>query len=250
MDIAIEAANLTRVYPGGVRAVDDMNFSVRRGEIFGLLGVNGAGKTTLIKVLTTLLRPSSGKVRVLGYDVTGDPVKVKRRIGVVPQENNIDTRLTVRQNLTFHCRYFGLEKRAYTREIDAWIEILGLKDKEGEFVFHLSGGTKRKVMLAKAFITRPELIIMDEPTSGLDPEVRAVVWEKITDFKRSGGTVFLSTHYLEEAERLADRIGIIHNGRLVAMDDTAELKRRAMDSTLPGKAGIEEMFRLALGGLL
>ena len=247
---AIFIENITIIYPNGTKAVDDISLFVARGEIFGILGVNGAGKTTIIKVLTTLLRPSTGRVKVLGYDVTKKPVEIKKRIGVVPQENNLDTRLTVRQNLIFHCRYFGLMKREYIKEVDMWIELLGLKDKKDEKVFHLSGGTKRKVMLAKAFLTMPELLILDEPTSGLDPEVRGLVWDKITKFRKSGGTVFLSTHYLEEAERLCDRIGIIHQGRLLALGKTEELKERVRGNGFPKEVEMEDVFHLTIGGLL
>lgn len=246
MDIAIEVANLTKVYPGGLRAVDDVNFSVRRGEIFGLLGVNGAGKTTLIKVITTLLKPTSGSVKVLGMDVQHHPVEVKKRLGVVPQENNLDVRLTVRQNLIFHCKYFGMRKREYTGEIERWMRLLGLKDKGDETVYHLSGGTKRKVMVAKAFITNPAILILDEPTSGLDPQVRSLVWERIRDFRGNGRTALLSTHHLEEAEGLCDRIGIIHMGRLLFIGSPEGLKEEALR-----KGGhavrMDDAFHIAIG---
>lgn len=250
MTETILVEGLTYIYPNDTKAVDGMFLSVDRGEIFGLLGINGAGKTTIIKVLTTLLRPTSGKVRVLGHDVTEKPVEIKKKAGVVPQENNLDTRLTVRQNLIFHCRYFGFKKKEYIEKVDEWIEFLGLKNKENGNIFHLSGGTKRKVMLAKAFLTMPELLILDEPTSGLDPEVRGLVWSKISEFRESGGTVFLSTHYLEEAERLCDRIGIIHQGRLMIIGKPEELKKRAKGNGFLEDAGIEDVFHLTIGGLL
>jgi ABC-type multidrug transport system ATPase subunit len=243
MNAAIEIASLTRTYPGGIKAVDGLSFSVQRGEIFGLLGVNGAGKTTTIKCLTTLLTPTSGSINVLGLDTRGNPVEIKKRIGVVPQENNLDTRLTVRQNLEFHCRYFGMKRSEYGGEVDKWTDLLGLKDKADEMVYHLSGGTKRKVMLAKAFLTNPELFILDEPTSGLDPRVRALIWERALEFKKSGKTVLLSTHHLEEAERLCDRIGIIHGGRLLSLESPKELKEKGFKEGM----GIEEYFHATIG---
>lgn len=244
---AIEVSNLTRTYPGGLKAVDNLSFSVKRGEIFGLLGVNGAGKTTTIKCLTTLLIPTSGSVKVLDMDVRERPVEVKKMIGVVPQENNLDIRLTVRQNLVFHCKYFGLNKEEYTGGIDRWMALLGLEDKSREMVYHLSGGTKRKVMLAKAFLTGPELLILDEPTSGLDPQVRGLIWERVREFRNSGRTALLSTHHLEEAERLCDRVGIIHKGRLVFIGTPEELKEKGLREGVE-VAGLEEAFNLAIGG--
>lgn len=246
MNAAIEISNLTRTYPGGLKAVDNMSFFVKKGEVFGLLGINGAGKTTTIKCLTTLLRPTSGNIKVLGLDTRDKPVEIKTGIGVVPQENNLDTRLTVRQNLVFHCKYFGLKKELYSVKVDSWLDCLGLKDNADEMVYRLSGGTRRKVMLAKAFITNPELLILDEPTSGLDPQVRALIWEKITEFRESGKTVLLSTHHLEEAERLCDRIGIMHEGRLLSIGTTDEMKENVLQTGIES-AGMEEIFRHAIG---
>lgn len=240
MDAAVEISELTKVYPNGCRALSGISCEVRKGEIFGLLGVNGAGKSTTIKILTTLMQPTSGYVKVLGRDVVNDAVGIKRRLGVVPQENNLDIRLTVRQNLVFHSRYFGLGKRAYSERIEIWMEFLGITDKRDEEVFHLSGGTRRKVMLAKAFLTDPDMLILDEPTSGLDPQVRMSVWEKIEAFRESGRTVLLSTHHLEEAERLCDRIGVIHNGRLISVGTPEELKGK--------NAGIEEALHFIYRG--
>lgn len=243
MNPVIEISNLTKAYPGGFKAVDGLSFCVEKGEVFGLLGVNGAGKTTTIKCLTTLLRPTSGSVSVLGLDAQGSPVEVKKKLGVVPQENNLDTRLTVQQNLIFHCKYFDMRKGEYNGEVDRWINILGLDDKANEMVYRLSGGTKRKVMLAKAFLTNPEILILDEPTSGLDPQVRMLIWERILEFKESGKTVFLSTHHLEEAERLCDRIGIIHNGKLLSLESPQELKQKGFKDGM----GIEEHFHATIG---
>lgn len=235
------------VYPSGVKAVEGLSMCVRHGEVYGLLGLNGAGKTSVIKMLATLLRPAAGRVYILGLDTMAHPAEIKRRIGVVPQENNLDTCLDVRQNLAFHCRYAGLAKKDYAPRVEEWLALLGLEGKATESVLRLSGGTKRKAMLAKAFLTGPELLILDEPTAGLDPDVRALLWDKVGEFRRNGGTVFLSTHYLEEAERLCDRIGILHGGRLVAEGTVADLARWAgQDASERG--GVEAAFRRAVGG--
>ncbi len=237
MPMAISVSDLQLVYPNGQRALDGLSLQVGRGEVFGLLGANGAGKTTLIKVLATLLRPSSGAVRVLGLDPRGEAPAIKRQLGVVPQENNLDVDLDVRANLVFHCRYFGLARADYAARVDHWLAVLGLADKADAEIVHLSGGTKRKVMLAKAFLTSPRLLLLDEPTSGLDPEIRAAIWRHIGEFRAGGGTVFLSTHHLEEAERLCDRVALVRNGRIVVCDSPAAL------SAQRDGAGLEEVFQ-------
>lgn len=234
---AIAVENLDVVYAGGHKAVDGLSLNVRQGEIFGLLGANGAGKTSLIKVLTTLLRPSAGRARVLGRDAAAGTEAIKRRLGVVPQDNNLDVDLDVRGNLHFHCRYFGLPRAEYGPAVERWLDTLGLVDKAGAEVMHLSGGSKRKVMLAKAFLTRPELLVLDEPTTGLDPEIRAVLWRHIRDFRAAGGTVFLSTHHMEEAERLCDRVAVMRHGRIVACDSPRAL------ADAHGEDRLEETFQ-------
>jgi len=237
---AIEMEGLVRDYPGGLRALDGVSLTVAEGEIFGLLGVNGAGKSTLIKVITTLLRPSAGRVRVLGRDPCREAVAVKRQIGVVPQENNLDNELTVRRNLEFHCRYAGLPRRLFAPRVEQWLETLELAPKADARIMQLSGGTRRKVMLAKAFLTAPRLLVLDEPTSGLDPAVRARVWAAITAFRARGGTVFLSSHDLDEVERLCDRTGVLHDGRLQAVERLAGMAART-------DRVVEATFRRAVG---
>jgi ABC-2 type transport system ATP-binding protein len=234
---AIVVSRLSVTYPAGQRALDELSLHVKRGEIFGLLGANGAGKTTLIRVLTSLLRPSAGRVDVLGFDPQVRADAVKRRIGVVPQENNLDVDLDVRANLVFHCRYFGLRRAAYSRTVDYWLDVLGLADKAKSEIMHLSGGTKRKVMLAKAFLTAPEMLVLDEPTTGLDPEIRATIWKHIRDFQLRGGTVFLSTHHMEEAERLCRRVAVMQRGKIVACDHPASLAQAL------GEEGLEDAFQ-------
>jgi len=234
---AIAVSDLAVVYPNGQCALDGLSLQIRPGEVFGLLGANGAGKTTLIKVLTTLLRPSRGEVRILGLDPARHAKTIKRHLGVVPQENNLDVDLDVRANLTFHCRYFGMGRTEFAGRVAHWLAALGLEDKADAEIMHLSGGTKRKVMLAKAFLTSPRLLVLDEPTTGLDPEVRAAIWRHINKFRSDGGTVFLSTHHLEEAERLCDRVALIRGGRIVACDTPGGL-RAALDG-----ADMEEVFQ-------
>lgn len=246
MTQAITIDNLVCRYPNGLEALSGLALGVERGEVFGLLGNNGAGKTSLIKIISTLLRPSSGSVQVLGLDVQRHPVAVKSRIGVMPQENNLDTYLDVRQNLIFHCRFFGMRKREYATRVEMWLDMLGIRDKADEVVLKLSGGTRRKVMLAKTFLTEPELLILDEPTTGLDPEVREFVWKRIAAFRDARRTVFISTHYLEEAERLCDRVGIIHQGTLAALGRVDELTVTD-EAGQAGRMNMGEVFRHVVG---
>lgn len=219
MTVAVAINNLMVCYPSGYVAVNNLSLDITTGEIFGLLGLNGAGKSSLIKTMITLLRPSSGWVSIFGLDSFRYAPEVKRRIGVVPQESNLDIYLNVRLNLLFHCRYAGIPTHVAEHRVESWLSLLAIDDKADESVLHLSGGTRRKVMLAKAFITEPDLLVLDEPSAGLDPDVRNVLWEQIRAFRDRGGTVLLSTHYLEEAETLCDRIGILHQGRLVSLLD-------------------------------
>ena len=241
MPPAIAVSDLVVVYPTGQRALAGLSLQVGLGEVFGLLGANGAGKTTLIRVLTTLLCPTSGRVEVLGLDPGRHAKAIKRRMGVVTQENNLDVDLDVRENLVFHCRYFGMRRSEYERPVEHWLEVLGLADKAKEEVMHLSGGTKRKVMLAKAFLTSPELLVLDEPTTGLDPEIRSVIWKVIGDFQKRGGTVFLSTHHMEEAERLCGRVAMVQRGRIAACDSPQVLARSW------GETGLEDAFQRLVG---
>jgi len=240
---AVSTEQLTLAYPNGTIALADLSIDIRQGEIFGLLGLNGAGKTSLIKAIATLLRPLAGRVHVLGMDTQSHAAEIKRRIGVVPQENNLDTRLNVRQNLLFHCRYAGLPSALAEIRAARWLSMLQLEDKGNASVLGLSGGSKRKVMLAKAFLTEPELLILDEPSAGLDPGIRDVLWEHVRAFRRAGGTVLLSTHYLEEAEQLCDRIGILNRGSLASTTEMAAWSGLSAS----GERKIGELFRLAVG---
>jgi heme ABC exporter ATP-binding subunit CcmA len=221
----LDVDGIAKRYANGRQALDAVSFQVEAGSVFGLLGKNGAGKTTLIKILCGLLQPTQGRLRVLGCDAMPLPRQVKRQIGVVSQDINLDHPLSVRQNLRFHCRYFSVPDRLAKHRIEEWIEVLGLHDYTDVPIHQLSGGNKRKVMIARAFVTEPRLLILDEPTAALDPIVRAVLWEKISAFASAGGTVVLSTHYFEEAEKLCHRVGLIHDGKLLALDGAGCLEQ-------------------------
>jgi len=238
----LDVDDIAKRYANGRQALDSVNFQVAAGTVFGLLGKNGAGKTTLIKILCGLLRPTQGRLRVLGCDAPPLPRQVKRQLGVVSQDINLDQPLSVRQNLRFHCRYFSIPDRQARHRIEEWLEVLGLHDYADVPIHQLSGGNKRKAMIARAFVTEPRLLILDEPTAALDPIVRALLWEKISAFASAGGTVVLSTHYFEEAEKLCHRVGLIHDGKLLALDraDCLEQRFRAVTGRYGGDTVVEE----------
>jgi len=222
----IDADNIAKRYPNGHLALDGINLQVACGEVLGLLGQNGAGKTTLLKILCGLLQPSRGRLTVLGMDGRSNAHEIKRYLGVVSQDINLDQPLTVRKNLERHCSYFSVPHRQAKRRIDEWLALLQLEPAAQQKIHQLSGGNKRKVMIARAFITEPRLLILDEPTNALDPSVRAVVWDRIRAFSQAGGTTLLSTHHFEEAERLCDRVELIHQGRLLKLDGEESLESR------------------------
>ncbi len=206
---------------GTLRALAGVSFDIARGEFFGLLGPNGAGKTTLISILAGLTRPSAGHVAVMGHDVQADPAAARLALGIVPQELVFDPFFSVRDALRIQSGYFGVKKN------DAWIDELlhelGLADKANANMRQLSGGMKRRVLVAQALVHRPPVIVLDEPTAGVDVELRQTLWAFIARLNREGHTVLLSTHYLEEAEALCHRIGMLRKGELVALDRTANL---------------------------
>ncbi len=206
---------------GSFRALDQVTFDVPQGEFFGLLGPNGAGKTTLISILAGLTRPSGGRVTVMGFDVQRDAAAARKVLGVVPQELVFDPFFTVREALRIQSGYFGV------RHNEAWItellDHLGLADKADTNMRQLSGGMKRRVLVAQALVHRPPVIVLDEPTAGVDVELRQTLWAFIARLNREGHTVLLTTHYLEEAEALCQRIGVLKQGKLVALDRTSNL---------------------------
>jgi ABC-2 type transport system ATP-binding protein len=208
------------------RALDDLSFTIKRGEIFGLLGPNGSGKTTLFKLLSTLVPLQSGDARILGYDLHADRTSLRRRIGVVFQHPSVDRMLTVSENLMHHGHLFGLKGNSLRERSAALLTWLGLSERAGDLVGTLSGGLQRRVELAQAFLHQPELLILDEPSSGLDPLARREFLNHVSRLRdEQGVTIVLTTHYLEEAER-CDRLGILHEGKLVALSPPSELKSR------------------------
>ena len=219
----IDTHNLTK-YFGTLGAVQSISFTVGRGEVFGLLGPNGAGKTTTIRMLTTLLSPTSGTASVAGSDVIADPLGVKRSIGVVPQMLNLDIDLTCAENLEYHGRLHKMQQADRDARIEELLRFVGLWDKKDTPVEHLSGGMRRRLLIARGLMHRPAVIFMDEPTVGLDPQARRMIWGLIESLKRSGITILLTTHYIEEADALCDRVAIMRAGRIIALDRPAVLK--------------------------
>jgi ABC-2 type transport system ATP-binding protein len=218
----------------GPEAVAGIDFEIREGEIFGLLGPNGAGKTTTIGAITTRVRPTGGTVIVDGFDVAKDPVAVKRRLAVVPQRPNIDRALTALENLTFHAAYFGAHRRERRERAMAMLAALGLEGREKDKVDKYSGGMAQRLMIARALMHEPRLLILDEPTTGLDPQSRLFLWDQMEAMRARGVTLMLTTHDMVEADRLCDRIAIVDHGRIIALDTPLGLRR-----LLPAEAGLE-----------
>ena len=209
----IEVENLMKRY-GELLAVNDISFTVRKGEVFAFLGANGAGKTTTVEIIETIRTPTSGEVRVLGMDVTKKKRDLVHRIGVLPQGFNSFDRITVRETIQYYSRLFCCKNA----DIDGLIELADLKDKTQEQFKNLSGGLKQRLGIVVALVNDPEVVFLDEPTTGLDPRARREVWEVLMGLRNKGKTVFLTTHYMEEAEFLADRVAIVSKGKIVAMD--------------------------------
>jgi ABC-2 type transport system ATP-binding protein len=221
---AIEATGLVKVYPGDVRALDGLGFSVEAGTIFGMLGPNGAGKSTTVKILTTLSRPTEGEARVAGLDVLRQPDRVRRAIGVVGQRSGVDREATGRENLRLQGQLFGMGGRRLEARVSELLERFGLADAADRIVKTYSGGMQRRLDVALGLIHEPQVLFLDEPTTGLDPEVRASMWTEIARLAEQGITVFLTTHYLEEADALTQRLVIVDRGRIVAEGTADELK--------------------------
>jgi len=222
----ISVRGLTKLY-GELRAVDRVDFDIKRGECFGFLGPNGAGKTTVMSIICCLLPPTDGDVRVFGMDVKEKPSEIKARIGVMPQDENLDPDLSVIENLIVYARYFDIPKRLSVPRADELLEFVGLTEKRNSPIKSLSGGMKRRLLLARALLNNPELLILDEPTTGLDPSSRHHVWDMLNHLKtKEGTTLVLTTHYMEEAEKLCDRVAIMSLGRVVAIDPPEALIQR------------------------
>ena len=215
---------------GTFTALDGVSFDIQAGEFFGLLGPNGAGKTTLISILAGLMQASSGRIQVHGLDVQTQSAKVRKILGVVPQELVFDPFFTVREALRFQSGYFGITDNGAW--LDELLECLGLADKANHNMRQLSGGMKRRVLVAQALVHKPPVIVLDEPTAGVDVELRQTLWQFIARLNREGHTVLLTTHYLEEAEALCSRIAMLKQGKVVALDDTSSLLKNASSNVL------------------
>jgi ABC-2 type transport system ATP-binding protein len=234
-DGIVTVEQLVKRYPKlPFNAVDGVSFSVRPGEVFGLLGPNGAGKTTTIGVLTTRVRATAGRARVAGIDVSADPVAARRALAVVPQRSNLDRSLTAKRNLLFHAAYFGVPEAERNARADRLLEEFGLADRADDKVDRFSGGQAQRLMIARALMHDPQVLFLDEPSTGLDPQARLFVWDRIRDQRERNVTVLMTTHDMDEATELADRVGIMDHGKLLALD-TPE----ALTSLVPGESTLE-----------
>ena len=221
---AVRARGLVKAYGPRV-AVDGLDLDIRRGECFGFLGPNGAGKTTTMRMLACLSHRDAGELEVLGTDPDRDPRALKARLGVVPQEVNLDLELSVIENMVVYGRYFGMRAAEARSRAAGLLDFVGLGDRAGDTVVRLSGGMQRRLQIARALINDPAMILLDEPTTGLDPQARRLVWDRLRDLRATGTSVVLTTHYMDEAERLCDRIVVIDHGRVVREGAPADLVR-------------------------
>jgi ABC-2 type transport system ATP-binding protein len=224
-EVVIRTEGLTKVFPGGVKAVDHLDLSLCGGEIFGLLGPNGAGKTTTVGMLTSMVIPTEGSAVVGGVDVVEHPALAKQAIGIVPQTNTLDRSLSVAENLYFHGRFFGMSAREAKAVASQLLEKFWLADRASAEVLELSGGMAQRLMVARAVMHRPAILFLDEPTAGLDPQSRIALWQILRELHAEGQTILLTTHYMEEADQLCDRVAIMDHGRILALDRPEALKR-------------------------
>ena len=227
---AIRIESLSKTYAGGKQALNDVTFDVPRGQIFGLLGPNGAGKSTLINILAGLVVKTGGTVNIWGFDIDEHPRNAKRSIGVVPQEIIFDPFFTPRETLEIQAGLYGIP--ASERQSDALLAAMHLTDKAKAYSRTLSGGMKRRLLVAKAMVHSPPILVLDEPTAGVDVELRRQLWNYVRELNATGVTIVLTTHYLEEAEQLCDRIAIIHHGRVIANEPTRELVARTQEKAV------------------
>jgi ABC-2 type transport system ATP-binding protein len=229
---ALRVSGLSKQYEDGPLALDSLDLSVPSGSFFGLLGPNGAGKTTLISTICNLARPTSGEIAVFGHPASS--LEARRMVGVAEQEVNLDRFLTVRETLIYHGGYFGMDGKAAAERADQMIDVFDLADKRDTRAPKLSGGMRRRLLLARALLHEPALVILDEPTAGVDVELRHELWRYIRRLHEQGTTILLTTHYLEEAEELCEEIALIGEGKIVARDSAAGLKERYGADTLEG----------------
>jgi ABC-2 type transport system ATP-binding protein len=242
---AVSCTGIARSF-GQVRAVDGVSFEIERGEIFGMLGPNGAGKTTTIRMIATLIPPDEGAIEVFGHDVRRRSMAVRRLLGYLPQQLSVDAALTGYENVWLFARLFDLPRAERGDRIREALRMVGLEEAEERMASTYSGGMIRRLELAQALVSRPALLVLDEPTLGLDPVARGDLWERVLALRdREGMTVLLTTHYMEEADSLCDRVAVMHRGRIEALDTPAALKAR-----LGPAADLEDVFRLYTGGTL
>ena len=221
---AVSVEDLRKTYRNGVEAVRGLNFAVEDGEIFGVLGPNGAGKSTTMGILTTSIKPTSGRATVAGHDVVQDPLAVRRATGVVFQESVLDNDFSGLDNMRLHARLWGLNREEAEARTSSLLGVMGLSERAGDGVRTYSGGMKRRLEIARALLGAPRVLFLDEPTAGLDPAIRVEIWDLIQRLRRSEGvTILLSTHYLEEAEGVCNRVAIVHKGQVVALDSPGAL---------------------------
>src|SRR2546421_1087700 len=239
-DAAIEVMNLVKRYPKAKsKAVDGISFMVRRGEIFGLLGPNGAGKTTTISILTTGAMPTEGTMRIMGIDVVANPVRARQRLALVPQKSNLDKRLRARELLLFHASYHAVPRSLREARADALLAKFGLLERAKDNVNHFSGGMAQRLMLARALMHTPDVLVLDEPTNSLDPQSRLFLWDRIRWLNAHGMTILLTTHDMDEAEQLCDRIAIMDQGRILVLDTMDALQK-----LVPGGTSLELRIRV------
>ncbi len=230
-DKAIEIRGLTKSFDKLI-AVDRIDLDIGKGEFFGLLGPNGAGKTTLIRMLVGLCVPTAGTATVLGRDIVRDQYGARELIGVVPQDFNFDDNLTAKDILTYHAGYFGMPKKEREERADELLEFLEIADKAHTTCTKLSGGMKRRLLIGRALMTRPQVLFLDEPTTGVDVQLRHSLWDLFRKMEGSGTTIILTTHYIEEADSLCDRVAIMDHGKIIALGDPEELKKTSSSGNL------------------
>jgi ABC-2 type transport system ATP-binding protein len=237
--VIVEIESLQKIYEGKQRvvAVDGIDLNVHEGELFGLLGPNGAGKTTTISISTTRALPTSGKVRIAGIDVVAHPAVARRSIGVVPQYNTLDRACTIFENIHFHCLYFGFSGTEAKQRTNQLLAQFHLAERAGAYPAQLSGGLAQRVQIARAIAHRPKVLFLDEPSAGLDPQSRIAMWEAVRGLREEGITVVLTTHYMEEADELCDRVAIIDHGKILVQDTPTALK---------GSVGAQKVYELYL----
>ncbi len=229
---AIEIQSLRKVYDTNVEALKGIDLVIPQGSFFGLLGPNGAGKTTTIGILTGLVNKTSGTAKILKHDIIDDYKNARKSIGLSPQEINLDVFFTIKKILEFQAGYFGVPSNTATKKVDEVLKKLGIYDKKDNTARHLSGGMKRRVQIAKALVHDPPVLILDEPTAGVDIELRHMLWDYLTDLNKEGKTILLTTHYIEEAERLCNEIAIINNGEIIKQGDTKSIIKEVSLNTI------------------